>query len=194
MEYLKSVGDALVDRSVPELIGAIMVALALALVVAGLYTLGRRKVTDSTMLVTCLTIVASIASMALTGGYFSHLERRRRTVIEGTNSRGFPIPPAVWMEERAARQIMKMADTDGDHSLTTEEAARAAALFVRTEDPNGKGSIDIPALSRSIQNSIIMPVHHDAHSWQPAPEGHSPGPGFPDRPGNPRPEDAGERE
>ncbi len=90
MEYLNSVGDAVVDRSLQELIGAIMVALALALAMAGLYALGRRKVSDSAMLVTCLTIISSVASMALTGGYLAALAKRQRQEIKVASPGGFP--------------------------------------------------------------------------------------------------------
>jgi hypothetical protein len=163
MEFLNSVGDAVVDRSLEELIGAIMLALALALVMAGIYALGRRKVNDSTMLVTCLTIVSSLTSMALAGGFFTDMIRKQRQEVRGVRSRGFPPPPMAGMEEVMARQIMMMADTDGDHSLSAEEAARAVDSFVRAADASGKGSLDATTLANSIR-SHIPPFHRRSHA------------------------------
>ncbi len=191
MEYLNSVGDAVVDRSLQELIGAIMVALALALATAGLYALGRRKVSDSAMLVTCLTIVSSVASMALAAGYLTERERRQRQEIPGARSSGFRPRAAVSRGDLMAREIMKMADTDGDHSLSTEEAARAADSFIRAADASGKGSLDAPSLAKAVHFHMR---NHDQQSPMPpaiTPAEASPGAGATPPPDDPRARDAG---
>ena len=42
-DFFVSLGNAVVDRSADELIGAVIIALALSLAMAGLYCLGRRS-------------------------------------------------------------------------------------------------------------------------------------------------------
>ena len=42
-DFFVSLGNAVVDRSPDELIGAVIIALALSLAMAGVYCLGRRQ-------------------------------------------------------------------------------------------------------------------------------------------------------
>ena len=75
-EYLNLLGNAIVDRSPDELIGAVAIALTISLAMAGLYCIGRRKITENLLPVMVLMIVANLLSMAVGAGTFSSLARR----------------------------------------------------------------------------------------------------------------------
>ena len=47
MRFLESISDAILNRSPEELIGALLIAGAVAIVMAGLYAIGRRKSSPS---------------------------------------------------------------------------------------------------------------------------------------------------
>jgi hypothetical protein len=61
--------NAILDRSSKELLSAVMVATALALMMTCIYVVGRRKLRDNATLATVLFLLTSLASMALAAGY-----------------------------------------------------------------------------------------------------------------------------
>jgi hypothetical protein len=67
--YFEALENAIVDRSPDELVGAVIIALALSLAFAGLYCLGRRKARDELVSIIALMIVANLVSMAVGAGY-----------------------------------------------------------------------------------------------------------------------------
>lgn len=69
LRFVGSVLDVVADRTLPELIGALLAALTVALVTGGLFAAGRRRVTDTTLLAIVLAFAASLVSMALTAGH-----------------------------------------------------------------------------------------------------------------------------
>jgi hypothetical protein len=79
MEYARSVFDALSDRKPQELIGAIVVGMALAVAFSGLYRRWRRKVGDAQTLLCSLMLLANVASMTIAAGYLRYAGRDDQT-------------------------------------------------------------------------------------------------------------------
>ncbi len=150
-DYFASMGNAVVDRSPDELIGAIVIALALALAMAGLYSMGRRKVTENLMPMVVLMIVANLVSMTVGAGYLAHARKKHLgvTLPLSLNS------PAV-SERMLIDAIFRDADEDQDGLLSGEEAAVAADKFVRRNDAEGDGKID----ARSLASALLTVEFH----------------------------------
>ena len=149
--YLDSLGNAVIDRSPAELIAAVIIALGLSLVLAGLDFLGRRKVRDALMPMIVLLIVANLASMAIAAGYFAYMGRLRGSSWMNKTPPGVPGADPGLM----ARRIFRAADKNRDGLLSTEEASVAAADFVRKVDTSGEGLIDTASLERALPASGI---------------------------------------
>ena len=152
-EYLQSMTDVLIDRSIEELVGAMMIALVLALVLAGFYALARRKMNDSPMLMIGLLLFASIMSMALAAGYIAN-DRQAFMPVPGSPPStarrppsGFHAGPGGAPGRSPGLRIVMAADADNDGRLSPEEAAQ----FVLTADSSGRGSVD----PRDLDNAFM---------------------------------------
>src|SRR5690348_5663050 len=77
VRFLRSTGNMILDRSPEGLIGALLIALVLALMVSGLYALLHRRVSDNTVLLTCLVLAANVVGMTIAGGYIYSTRSRR---------------------------------------------------------------------------------------------------------------------
>jgi len=154
LRYWEALKNALIDRSPQELIGAIAIALLVALVVTGLYELGRRKIKDGVMLMTGLVLLACVVSMALTAGFFT---RKRDASLRGPAAGAMYVHP--WPEpDRVAllaRRVLERADRNGDGLLSDEEAADAAGRFVREGNINGTGPLNIESLTQALRASVL---------------------------------------
>jgi hypothetical protein len=152
-EYLNLLGNAIIDRSPEELIGAVAIALTISLAMAGLYCIGRRKITENLLPMIVLMIVANLVSMAVGMGYFRVAHKRMGYVEQEFQRR----PPGVpgGSAEVAARWIFRTADSDHDGRLSEEEASLAAADFVRRMDPSGQGSINLRSLDTALQAAMF---------------------------------------
>jgi hypothetical protein len=74
----------------------------------------------------------------------------------GPGGRGGPLPgfgPGMFM----APQVLEIADSNGDGSLSPEEAAKAVENLIREADSEKKGSIDAAALGRAINRRMGPP-------------------------------------
>ena len=165
-EYLQSLTDAVLDRTTEELLGAVMIALALALALAGLYALGRRKLKDPIMLMTGLMLFANLASMVVAAAYV--VKARKDITSDGRNAAFPPLaghlghggPPSNHGRpdgppgSAVAFGIVKTADTNNDGKLSPDEAA----AFVRLADTSGKGSIDGHDLETALMRSLPEPA------------------------------------
>ncbi len=144
--YFVSLGNAVVDRSPDELIGAVIVALGLALAMAGLYQVGRRNFRENMMPMIALMIVANLLSMAVGAGYLAH--------VRGGKAVGPPHtihPPFQHVTETfLVDAIFREADVNRDGLLSGDEASRAAGSFVRSVDPGGDGMLDPESLNQAI--------------------------------------------
>lgn len=157
LQYWEAVQNALIDRSAQELIGAMAVALILSLIVTGLYNLGRRKIQDGVMLMTVLVLLACVVAMTLTAGFFT---RRRDGSLRRTGpAAGFYGHP--WAEpDRAsmlAQWLLERADRDRDGRLSEEEAAGAAARFIREGNTEGTGPLNLEGLTYALRTNSIVP-------------------------------------
>jgi hypothetical protein len=148
-EYLNLLGNAIVDRSPDELIGAVAIALTISLGMAGLYCIGRRKITENLLPIIALMIVANLLSMAVGAGYFQ-LARKKM---------GYVTREAAWRPpggpggscELLTQRIFQEADRNHDRRISKEEASLAAVELLRRADANGTGSIDPVTLFTVLQ-------------------------------------------
>ena len=139
-EYLNLLGNAIVDRSPDELIGAVAIALTISLGMAGLYCIGRRKITENLLPMIVLMIVANLLSMAVGAGYFQFARKKMGYVTRESAWRP-PGGPGGSCELLTAR-IFQEADRNHDRRISKDEASLAAVELLRRADANGTGSID----------------------------------------------------
>lgn len=147
-DFFDSLTNVIVDRSADELIAAVMVALGLSLAFAGLDFLARRKAHEGRMLMIGLMIGANLCSMAIAAGYLVHL-RRSRGALASDRSQAQSVRPYLDLVDSTFRE----ADENRDGLLSSEEAAVAAAEFVRRVDPTGKGMINALSLEQALPHA-----------------------------------------
>jgi hypothetical protein len=145
-EFFEALANVILDRSADELIGAVIVALGLSFAFAGLDFIARRKVRENRMPMIMVMIGANLASMAFAAGYIVY-HRKARVASAAERNQMISLRP----ESIMAESIFRAADKNADGLLSSEEAAVAAAEFVRRADPTGSGSIDASTLERALQ-------------------------------------------
>lgn len=154
--YLESTVNMILDRSPEGLIGAILIALVLSLVVAGLYTLLHRRVSDASVLLTCLVLAANVAAMTIAGGYIQFARKGAGRSGGGPAFRdGRFLPGAGPRGPGMAGRILIAADANNDGVLSAEEATAAATRFVE-EVGHGK-PIDEETLRGAIRERLAPP-------------------------------------
>jgi hypothetical protein len=165
---ITSIVDVVVDRSPEELIGCVLTALVLALGLAGLFLLLRRKASDPSTLIICLALGSNLVAMTVAGAYV------RYRLIGGRESNpGLPPPGARFEHQREFRittmadRILRAADRDADGFLTADEAASAAAQFVKEADEDGDGQVDEERLRVALWTR--MPPAHPGMGGPPPP-------------------------
>ncbi len=139
--YLEATYAGIVDASSKEIVGALLIGLALALLV-------RRKLADPGPILCAATLLACVLSMALGLGFGRHRADLHGLSLSASDLKaGFHIlPPPI------GRRLIHDADLDRDGHLTPEEAAR----FVRAADSAGKGWADVREFDR-IRRPWIAP-------------------------------------
>ncbi|MDR3632507.1 MAG: hypothetical protein P4L84_01655 [Isosphaeraceae bacterium] len=166
MRFLESMSDAILNRSPEELIGALLIVAVTAIVMAGLYALGRTKWSPSPTFVGGLALAAGALCMAVGAGYIEYtathqtygsavnpLAFARRP--SGGPGRGTLPPPwsfpgAGWS---SGFHVVVAADENRDGHLTPDEAAR----LVRKADTDGDGSVDFRDIDRLIASRFRPP-------------------------------------
>ena len=156
-QYLDSISRFLQERGAEELIVGVFLATLLAAATAGLHALLRRKMSDTVTVTTLTCLVANLLAMALTAGY-------ARMVLKGPSNphQGFPMTrprlgPAQIRElayESAARVIVQASDVDNDGRLSADEAAAAAARFIRLAEADSGQPIHWEALGFAIKTRL----------------------------------------
>ncbi len=183
MRYLADVGNVLMDRSADELIGAVVIALALSLAATGLSMIGRRGAKKTAMPMIVLAFVANLVSMVLAAGHVAGGKSRDKAVAHGGGVVLSVGPVHASAGALLARKLFSKADADHDGLVSDDEAANAAAAFVREAAARpGRQSIDAETLESLLQNALAtlppppgrfpMPFPHPVH-------------GGPRRPGEP---------
>jgi len=170
--YLDSVLDVTLDRSPQEWIVGIVIALFLALALAGVNMAFRRwvKAKDDTVPIVGLGVVAIFAGMVIGGMYFE--VSRKIAAGPRPSAGGGPGGPgggpgapggggrgggAGRMTGRMATLIFENADADHDGLLSIDEAANAAAKFVHDSDASGKGKLDREGLTTVLRQRLAPP-------------------------------------
>lgn len=165
MRFLSSIFDAVLNRSVEELIGALLIAAAVAICMAGVYALGRRKSSPSPTFVGSLALATGALCMIVTAGYIEHVESERalgpvasrvppaNRQPDGSGQIALPHPWSVsgWS---SGFHVVVAADEDRDGRLTPEEVAR----LVKKADTDGDGSINSRDIDRLIARRLRTPL------------------------------------
>src|SRR3954454_9562624 len=124
-EFLASIFDSILALPVETVIGGVLLALLLALPVAGAYLAARRGKRDAAMILVAASMVVNLVGMAIASG------QTWRT-INGDGSAvatppqpppGSPLAGDDDLTESLAWIVLLKADTDGDGSVSSEEAA-----------------------------------------------------------------------
>lgn len=161
MRYVDGVVDLLLERTPGELISSIFVALVLAFVLAGLFSAWRRKTSDAILLLTCLALVVNLAGMLFSASYvrlsWTAPSGSERTFSPPSPSHFHHPGPPIGRAASFLRDAFGMADADRDGWLSVDEAATAAAKFVKEADESGKGAVDLQELVASIHHRYPPP-------------------------------------
>jgi hypothetical protein len=157
LDFFRSSLDAIVDRSPKELIGAVMISLALSLAFTGLYALRRRKSSDRFTLMVVLSLGTNVAAMIIVVGYFTHAQNLKVKAVESVGH--------MWPQERRgnglelhlSQRILDMADKDRDGSLSSQEATDAAAIFVQMATSTSCQSrrLDVSTLAEVMRGTLM---------------------------------------
>jgi hypothetical protein len=151
--------DAIVDRSPKELIGAVLISLALSLALTGLYTVRRRKTSDRFALMVVLSLGTNVVAMLVVFGYFTHAQNLKVKAVESVSHTRPPGPRGNGLELHLSQRILDMADRDRDGSISSQEATDAAALFVQTATTtNGQSRrLDVSTLAEAMRGTLMPP-------------------------------------
>ena len=159
LDFFHSSLDAIVDRSPKELIGAIMISLALSLAFTGLYALRRRKTSDRLTLMVVLGLSTNVVAMIVVLGYFTHAQNLKMKAVESVSHMGPPEWRRNGLELHLSQRILDMADRDKDGSISSQEATDAAALFVQTTTSTSGQSrrLDVSTLAEVMRGTLMPP-------------------------------------
>jgi hypothetical protein len=161
--YLEAVSNAVLDRTPQEWIVGLVVALFLALALAGVHLALKKwaKVQDETAPLVGAAVVAIFAGMFIAGVYVQMGRRASAGATGGMPGPGGP-PGAIGggpggrggggggggrMAGNMANLIFDNADANHDGFISTEEAANAAARFIHESAVEGKDKLDRDALT-----------------------------------------------
>lgn len=168
METLRYLGDALIDRDVDELIGALGLAFVAGLVVASLHRLLQRRVANPTMLITSLVMAANLACVMYACGYLLVEEKRQRGELSEVEDLPDPYPHRdnTSFQFLASFLVEKMADDDADGRLSATELRSAANRLIGELPFDEEGEIDPSYLGWRIQRSLgPTPPPPTASGW-----------------------------
>ncbi len=149
--------DSLLDLSADELLGALLVCAVMAMILAGVFALARKRTADSPGLVAGLVLAACVVSMTLSLGYSTR--RIQEQVPNSPNEPSRPQPrapgPSAWtrmpmffprpsmhMGSLLSRMIMDAFDADHDNHLTRDEVALALAGILTDNEGGERSSIE----------------------------------------------------
>lgn len=180
--YWNSVYNALIDLPPAVLIGVLFLSLASALVISGIFTLLKKRVADTQMLLTVLLVASFAASATLGIGYERYTREQmkfppgfsvRNPNQQRDNNRG---GHRFGSNAFFAQRIMELADADKDGRLSTDEASNAASEFIHTVAHGDDDSIDSRALGNSIRSILYRPPgsRFGSHGFAASPQ--DPGP------------------
>jgi hypothetical protein len=164
-DFLRIVYEGVIDFSPNELMGALMVGLALALVCHGICVLGRKRATNPLPLLCGLIFAVSVLAMAIGFGHSRYRALGRNVAMARNRLDAGPGRDPGGLQKSAeprgrgrgrsepnpiGRSLLLMADTNKDGRLTPEEAAQ----FVLGADKDEDGSADLSEIDRA-QAAIV---------------------------------------
>ncbi len=204
MRFLESIADAVLGRTPEELIGAVLLGVAISAVLAGIYSLGQKKSPPSTSFVGNLAFGGVASGMLLAAGYIQYRETAW-IVGEGPVSQNGSGPARGPQGQRPPHQppnegfprgiwssgfhVVVAADTDRDGRVTADELAR----MVHEADTDGDGSVNFHDIDRLMASrfrpSWTLPKGLPEAGTEDHPGGEGP-PAPPDSPQRTRPEES----
>src|SRR5919199_620596 len=125
---MRQTWDFLLDRSPEQLIAAGLAALALALAAAALHALARRNLHDSFLITTATAFLACLLAMIAAAGFAAQVTGDQ---VGAAYSFDHPPPGGFGPGLTWGPRILQAADVGRDVRLSPQEAADAAARFVR---------------------------------------------------------------
>jgi hypothetical protein len=171
--YRDSVINILLDREPQEWIVGLVVALFLALALAGAHMAAIKwlKATEGLAPLVAMSIIAIFAGMVIAGIYVQLTPKV--TKVAGPPGDGRPPGGGFGgggggrgpgggggggrLATTMTNRILETADADHDGRLSIEEAANAAAKFVKEADTTDKGGLDHDALLNLLRESFRPP-------------------------------------
>jgi hypothetical protein len=186
-DYLSAFYEGATEISPDEIIGALAIGLALAMVCSGLCMLGHKRASNVFPVFCGLIFAVSTISMIVGLGHArsKYMGPVRRTDPTGQFPKGSPHfnarPPLGWpgpppMHPRIGRTLLHEADANKDGRLTPEEAAQ----YIRQSDTTGQGSVSAEDLDDN-QRRHDAPRSAIENHPEPGPPG--PNPRGPENPG-----------
>ncbi|SIO58720.1 hypothetical protein SAMN05444166_5786 [Singulisphaera sp. GP187] len=154
---VSSIVDVILDRTPEELIGGVFMALVLALGLSGLFHLIRRKVSDTSTLIICLALGSNLVAMTVAGAFIRSKFIGGRASGRDAIMAGPHFPPPGMGGIRSsliASRIFEAADLNSDRFLSADEAAFAAAQFVKESGEGGDAPLDEGRLRAAIRTRL----------------------------------------
>ena len=136
-KFAEAVLDAVMERQIEEVFGALAVGFALSLCLSGVYMLVRRRVSDILTLLLSLMLLSSIVSTTLAIGYLRY-DRRRGDISQWRSPQFGPYPG--W-ETAAAQLYVRMSDENHDGIISADEMSRMTARMVKQAKITGPSEV-----------------------------------------------------
>jgi hypothetical protein len=154
MTWFQSVYYLVLDLPARRSVEAIMVALFLAGMTAGLYRLLRRGKTDTMPLLTGLILISNLFVMIIAAATVRY-SFAVSTRMPYTAPMIMPAGPMGDPRSRSplAERLFHAADEDHNQRVTPDEAARAASRFVHDADVLRENSVDLDAFDAAVKRS-----------------------------------------
>jgi hypothetical protein len=168
--FLDAILNSVLDMSAPTILGWVFLALLLSSPIAGLYAALRGGRRNLAMPLMGLALVANLVGMVVASGHARSLSDANARAVRTFAPRPPPPPPdgsspppgggpefgrfEVPQSRSLGSRILAEADADHDSLLSPDEAAAAAAAFVRSAAVEGKESIDLATLRELLRLSL----------------------------------------
>ncbi len=172
--------ESLLDLSLHEILSALLIGSAMAVVLGGCFALARKRIADAPPVVGLMVLVASALAMALTLGFIK--EREQNPSLPSAGERALfagqpapaPAPPGApshgpmpgfpprphWLAPGSflSAQIMRLADANGDGRLSHEEARQTLETLLSEAAGSEQDSMSQGDLEAAI-NRQLFPAH-----------------------------------
>jgi hypothetical protein len=134
-EYFNTVIDILLERDVSELFTAMIIGLVFSMVLAGAYSVLRRKAEDAGSVMIGLMMLACVVSATMAAGYVRYKAEHEKITFTSTPTPPWPAQP--WGPPNGSVEWRMPASHSGDDAAEAEIARWGAR---RIAPPEASGS------------------------------------------------------